>query len=387
MKRILICSDGVDSPNKGDQAILVSMLADIKMVFPDLKIETISRSAVRTPIAVFRFICAVMRNDILVMGGGHPFQDLTSQCFLLVSLLEIIVAKICCRPVFCYAIGAGPIVSSLGKFLMPKVLNLADVICVRDRSSAELLASLGVKKEKLVLSADPAFRLEPAPEVRIEQIFLSENIDRSKPIVAFCPRRWFCFHGQFFPQKPDSSEIENNVRAQTLTRHLTDVLNGFLKQHDVNLLFVMTRRAGNEEVCGQDDDIYAKQLKELLKDKFRIQILQGDYTPAELKGILGRCAMVVSVRMHAIIFAAAMGVPPVGIAISKAKGQGIFEKLAQPNCYIPIEDVNSDRLLNLANAVFEKREEISLKLRARMKELSQEPLINIEQLKKFVSGI
>ena len=54
MKRIVLCNDGVDSANKGDQAILRAMLPALRERFPDARIEVFSYSGTRSPRRVLK---------------------------------------------------------------------------------------------------------------------------------------------------------------------------------------------------------------------------------------------------------------------------------------------------------------------------------------------
>lgn len=379
--KIVICNDGVDSPNKGDQAILQSMLADFSAYFPGVELEAYSFSGTRSPRKIWTLLKAIRGADVFVLGGGHPFQDLTSQCFLLFALFLLGAARLCRTPSICYAIGAGPVVTGLGRRLIPLVLNRTAVICVRDRISGEVLRGLGVDPRRIVQTADAAFGMAVPDEARVNEICEAEQIRGGKKIVAVCLRRWFCFRGGFLPHRPDLDEARANPRARQSADNFVEFLNGLLEAEDVEILFVPTRRAGAAPVAGQDDDLFSQEILDRLKQPGRARLLQGDYTPQELKAILGKMSLVVSVRMHAVIFAASLGVPVLGIAISHAKGQGIFEKLGlPPQCYVPIEEAQASTLLEKSRWILEHRDQVRALLAGRRDQLVRESRRNLEEL-------
>jgi len=54
-----------------------------------------------------------------------------------------------------YAIGVGPLQSEDGKFFTRAIVDLADMVSVRDKGSNEILRLLGADTENIPITADP----------------------------------------------------------------------------------------------------------------------------------------------------------------------------------------------------------------------------------------
>ncbi|HOP35629.1 MAG TPA: polysaccharide pyruvyl transferase family protein [Syntrophales bacterium] len=381
MKKIVLCNDGVDSANKGDQAILRAMLPDLRERFPDARIEVFSYSGTRSPRRVLKLLRAIVGCDTVILGGGHPFQDLTSQFFLLFGLFLIGVAKSLGKKVFCLGVGAGPVESSLGKAVTGPVVNMAERIGVRDRLSMELLEQLGVRDDKMELTADLAFSLPSAGRDRGRAILEAEGIPQDEtPAVGISLRRWFHFSHRFLPGSTRRVSVEDRQQADRTDRAYVRFLDSLVDDWGVRLVFVPMRKARSEDDYGQDDDRYSEEIREKLCNRERTFVLKGDYTPEELKAVLGLMDTVIAVRMHAIILAASSGVPVMGIAITPAKGQGVFEVLSLESGYLPVESLDGPLLRERFSVLWQRRKETEALFRKRMKNWNERALKNYEIL-------
>jgi polysaccharide pyruvyl transferase WcaK-like protein len=101
-KRIVIVNDGL-GPNKGDQAILLSMLDSLGKAIPDVQIRVFPNSKMSRLSHYLEFWRALKNADLFIFGGGQEIQDHASVAFLISGLLKITLAKILSRPIFCYA--------------------------------------------------------------------------------------------------------------------------------------------------------------------------------------------------------------------------------------------------------------------------------------------
>ncbi|HVS01166.1 MAG TPA: polysaccharide pyruvyl transferase family protein, partial [Thermoanaerobaculia bacterium] len=383
---VVVCNDGVGSPNKGDQAILRAMLRELSAI-EGVQIACFPFSGGRRPRERLRLLWAVVRADVFVLGGGHPFQDLTSQLFLLFGLALILLAKLTGATAICYAVGVGPIGSRLGRAVTGRVLRYADEILVRDPVSRDLLIALGVPSQRLTLTADAAFALPAAPAERVDAILRAEGLaPAAGPWIAVCPRRWFTFRHRLLPAEFYRRSESEEAATGAVTRALVELLDWLCGEQGFHVLFVPSRRsilAGRDR--GQDDDLYSREILAAMGHGDRATVLAGDYEPEELKGILARMDLVLSVRMHPLVFASACGVPVIGIPFTRAKGEGLFSLLGLDS-YLDIEAVDGERLRQLFLATWERREEIREQLRRRAPELARAARRNAEALCRHVDA-
>lgn len=101
-------------------------------------------------------IPTIIKNDVLVSGGGSLLQDVTSLKSLIYYLIIINIALFLRKKVIIFAQGIGPINNKFGAFLTKNTLRRCNYACVRDRKSRLLLKKWGIEAD---LVCDPIFEL------------------------------------------------------------------------------------------------------------------------------------------------------------------------------------------------------------------------------------
>ena len=130
--------------------------------------------------------------------------------------------------------------------------------------------------------------------------------DGDPPLVGIALSR--LLGHRFRPRDPDQFEA--------LIATVADYL---IEQKGVTVILVSHVLGPGEE---RDDRVMARSVYRKLENKTGARLLDGDYRPEELKGVIGRCQLFLGLRMHANIAALAMGVPTFAIAYSR-KTHGI----------------------------------------------------------------
>ncbi|KKZ13004.1 MAG: hypothetical protein TE42_02085 [Candidatus Synechococcus spongiarum SP3] len=137
--------------NLGDDALLATLLAllppschvvatarDQRQVQAQFGIATCPRGG---PI---RLLLALMRTQVLVLGGGSLLQDSTSRRSLLYYLALILTARLLGRPVLLWGQGLGPLKTRTSHLLARLSLHLAQGVTWRDDQSAAMAAAWGI---------------------------------------------------------------------------------------------------------------------------------------------------------------------------------------------------------------------------------------------------
>lgn len=172
---IVLCGAyGMD--NAGDDAVLAAIVQDMRRLEKDIPITVLARrpasvskrfgvSAIH-PLNIFGWFFSMTHAQLFISGGGSLLQDMTSRRSLWYYLLTIILAKKAGCAVQLYGCGIGPLMRQTSRDQTANVLNTCvDAITLRDEDSLETLKALGVTAPRMLLAADPALRLEtPAGE-------------------------------------------------------------------------------------------------------------------------------------------------------------------------------------------------------------------------------
>jgi len=298
-KRILIAG-AYGTGNLGDEAILAGLLKDLKnrrhgscdngiIVFSRSPNETLLLHDVR---AKRKNPFDLLTSDEVIIGGGELFQD-SDNMALKYSILGLILGK---RVIF-YAIGVSSIRNPLGRALTKLSLNAADGIFIRDHRSKIRLKRLGIRKP-INITKDPSLNLEPIPREAAHRLLELEGIK---------------LYNYKFVAGISTQYIRNRILNYKVQRFFLDFLRSALANHtEMCIIFLPFNK--HKDNLKDTDSIFGKWLqKQLNTDRFKI--LKNNYTPQEVMGIIGLLDIVVSTRLHPLIFALKMNVYGIGVDI------------------------------------------------------------------------
>ena len=310
--------------NSGDEALLKSIVNDLKNVKDDVSITALSANADLTNklygiktvsrMNIFSIIKEFRSAKLLLSGGGTLIQDATSTKSLVYYLGIIFLAKLMGMKVMIYANGMGPLKEKNLK-MVRKVLDKVDLITLRENVSYEEIERCKITKPKVLITADPAFNLEPSDKKRADEILSAYSIKSDDKLIAVSVR--LC-----------KGIPENFTDEMALT------LDELSKKGYTPLLIPMQKSL--------DTQI---SMEIASKMKMRSVVLEIELAVADMLAIIGRCSIACGMRLHALIFASVMNVPMAGI-VYDPKIKGFMEYMNQKN-YIPLEKFNSSDFIEL----------------------------------------
>ncbi len=243
--------------------------------------------------------CAVLRCDVLLLGGGGFLSDWQPEAPWH-WLRQAILARLLGRKVQLYGIGAGPFRRAWGKWMTRTFIKLGvDRITVRDEASKVWLETAGVPVQRIQVLADPVFGLQ------------GEN--RGRPIangggavIGFSLAPVFHLEALWPGQRH---------RYQAYLVAMAEACK-LLASRGHRLVFLPM----HEEVDRQ----VADNLESLAPGLLEYRLLPGGVETA-IKA-LGEVDVLVAMRLHAGILAAIQGVIPVGV-IYHSKVDAFLERI------------------------------------------------------------
>jgi polysaccharide pyruvyl transferase CsaB len=309
MKIVLLGYYGFD--NLGDEAVLAGILQTIKPILSannNREIIVLSNNPEKT-IKMHMGVQAVSRwdkkavwnaltnTDIFIFGGGSLLQDATSVKSVIWYALVALLARKKSKKVLWWGQGIGPLSSPLSRLLVKIIANQADAITVRDEKSAQLLKEIGVSGS-IETVADPAFALSVTP---------CDLANRHG--VFFAPREW-------------QSEMDKLAEVLAIANGIPGVEGGVTGlpmhlPHDREYL----ERLG----FGESSVLY-------------------NWEGQSLETVLARVAqseMMISVRLHSLIFAARAGVPFVALSYDP-KIIALAEQAGQADALLPLDSLDAN---------------------------------------------
>ena len=313
---MLICG-AYGRENAGDDAILRSIIQEMREIDPYMPITVLSRRPMRTKLTYrvdavhtfhyLRWAGKMRRTRLYISGGGSLVQDVTSRRSLWYYLYNMKSAKKRGNKVMMYGCGIGPVIRKGHRELSAKTMNrYVDAVTLREPDSL---------RELVRLSADPALTLAPAKPEQVDSLMLSHGVPTEGKYICFALRSWPGFESRM--------EAVRQAAVWAYERlGLTPVFLAGEKFHDPE---VIEGAARNLPVPHY--------------------LITKPEDPAAIAGFLRRMAGVVSMRLHALIFAAGQGVPMVGLVYDPKVSA--FLKYIGQDLYVDLQNLTAEGLWSL----------------------------------------
>lgn len=350
MKKILLAGY-YGFGNLGDEAILEMAIKQILEITDKKNITVLSGNKEVTSrkynvntidrYNVFSIANKLMKSDALVFGGGSLLQDITSKRSIYYYLFLIRLAKIMNNKVIMLSQGIGPIVNENSKKAVQSTLSYIDYITVRDKHSKEFLENLGMDKNKIFLSTDPVINL------RAGENYTAKNSGRKK--VCFSLRNW---------KNADVSKKISVLTEKLIESNIECYFIPFYYNEDLELIDEVEKNIG-------DKAVYYKE-KLTTGDAFDI-----------IKGM----DVLVGVRLHSLIFAAAANVP--FAAVSYDHKVDHFANSVNMKVACSIDNIDVDVLYNEIIKKINNEDEEKKKLSESVSSLRELTKINYKILKEI----
>ena len=320
--------------NAGDEAILTAILRDMRSIDPDIPITVISKSPKLTRRSVHakalytfsipRILFALSRSTLYINGGGTLMQDITSTKSLMYYLFTLKMAKMVRTPVMLYGSGIGPISRPMNRKIARKVLDrCTDVITLRDKASMKELDSIGVRRPFIALTGDPAISVSPPDPQKAASRLMGFGMGVPSDYACVCLRNWPGFLSE----------------AKVALAKFLDML-----QSSSGMKIVFLPMSPLDVEC-------MRKVASLMQTPFTV--IDRELPADEVPGILAGARLVISMRLHALIFALSANVPAVGMNYDVKVPS--FLEYAQKPYFTELKNISPETLAGLsAQAIADK---------------------------------
>jgi polysaccharide pyruvyl transferase WcaK-like protein len=279
-------------------------------------------------------------DGVLMLGGDTFSLDYGGSVDVYFGLSSLAVAHN--LPVTIWGASIGPFTSDpdYERWATEKLRRIS-LLCARETETVTYLASLGLE-ENVILSADPAFHLEPsacelpaAIETALTEGCIGLNLS---PLM-----QWYV--GESF---------------SAWLRIAADIVHSLLRRFSEPVLLIPHVISEVGDVY-RDDHLFLCQVAQLVQEPEQVLVLGPDLNAAQTKWVIGRVRVFAGARTHSTLAAISSGVPTICIGYSmKARGiakdvYGHLEWLVDGKDLIKNPSVLSDRLASLHNQESEIR--------------------------------
>jgi colanic acid/amylovoran biosynthesis protein WcaK/AmsJ len=279
------------------------------------------------------FIADIDDADLVIGCGGvylnSPDNSPPQTVLLLVTCLNLLAAKWCGKTVYLYSQSIGPVYGRLQRRLLRFTLNRVDLIEPRETISRKLLEGLR-PKTRIVATADAALLLGRSGRFPHDKLQLRPE----RLHVGLTVRNWFARPADF----------------AAYTRAVAKVIDYLITKHHAEVFYVPQVIADN---FGDDDRTAARAVWQQVHHQQYFTVIESDLHPFEVIGICGQMDLFIGTRMHSNIFALINHVPVVAIAYEH-KTRGIMRGLGIEDLAINIQDVTYQSLKDKVDLLLAK---------------------------------
>lgn len=331
---VLICG-AYGKGNAGDDAILKAILRQMQNIDRDMPICVLSHNPKETRLKYhvdsvhvfnpFTFWPVMRRTKLYISGGGSLIQNQTSNRSLYYYLLSIWLARHAGNRVLMYGCGIGPVNGEKNRKFTAKILNhCVDAVTLREDLSAEELKLMGVNGPKIHVTADPALLLEPGKSGAVDSFLQSSGIDPDGQYALFVLRPWQGFAGK--------------------KQAFIDTANYVNQKYGLTPIFFALEPNRDVEPCRQVQQGIACQS----------HLITAPQDEKLIIGMMKKMRVVVSMRLHTLIFASSVGAPLVAVSYDP-KVTGFMRYIGQKHC-VYFDDVTAENLCTLTDAALTEAE-------------------------------
>ena len=335
---VLICG-AYGKGNAGDEAILKAIIGQMKEIDEEMPVYVLSHHPKQTRLRYhvgschvfnpFAFLPLMRRCRLLLSGGGSLIQDETSTRSLLYYLLNIRLARAMGCRVMMYGCGIGPVSRKGNRRLAARIIDRdVDLITLREDLSRQELVEMGVTRPEIRITADPAVLLSGGTDGMIQSYLQSQELDPAAEYALFVLRPWKNL-AQKLPVFAEAARYVQKVYGLT------------------PLFFAL--EPGRDMAVNQ-------QAAQMLD--FPCRVIAAPADERLTIGLMKKMRVVVSMRLHTLIFASGVGTPLVAVSYDP-KVDGFMRYIGQPRC-ASLEDVTEQALQALLDDALRSQETYSV---------------------------
>ena len=255
------------------------------------------------------------------------------------------------------------LIEDLGKYMLRSV----DLTTLREEDSFTYLKSIAIDKAPIYLTAEPAILMPAASNSEVKKIAIEEGVEKDSGLLIGVTLSRLTLLSAY-PNCKDPYR-----KAVMEFANFFDMLT-----NNVNAKIVFLPHSIEHYSKGDDREV-AKDVFDSMKNKHNAIMITKEYSPQELKGLMGTFDMVIGTRVHSIVNALCMNVPSIIVSGSPSfmRTNGIVGgTLGQRDWIFPIEKFKPERLYEKVIQLLFVRNEVHEKLKIQTKVAYEKAMLN-----------
>lgn len=315
--------------------------------------------------------------DVLISKGGSYITTQNSSARQLVSLMQMLypfyLSQRYNRDYIIFSQSLGPISGSLQRLLVKSALRkvkrvfLRESICLKTYPYLKSIVSM----KTVSFVPDTAFFHDESLSLKQDSAsFLSaESLKVGMTLVD---------HPFKYLKNPKEVLCKRKSYKESICCLIQYLVNTY--SATVTIYPQVTIKDPHLGIC---DTAFAKNIAENLGDLIdagRLVVLDGEYSPSELRKMYGEMDIFIGTRLHSAIFAMSLGIPVVNISYHGTKSEGVLKAILPGyDLCVDINSLNPRSLINKCEYVIANRSIIRSRLLTQVP-LAHQQLINAMSL-------
>lgn len=287
-----------------------------------------------------------------------------------------LLAKTLRKSIVIYANGGTEFKRKAWKILAKHVLSYVTLITVRDEESFLNLKRLIPNNPRVYLTGDPAILLSFIDCARVKKMMLKENIPSNGGLLigAIINRNTLL-----------NCSYKDDERYEELVTEIAGLFDRLIERYQATIAFIPH---SVEPFENNDDRIVSKEIFNAIRNKHKVRVITNEYSPEELKGLLGQLDLLISSRIHASISALSMNVPTYTLTHSSdRRAYGLIGKMLKQEKWIyNLENLNVDVFFELITELLSESDKIREDLPYIVNSAKQKALLNGGLLKALLDS-
>ncbi|GLZ36698.1 polysaccharide pyruvyl transferase family protein [Actinokineospora sp. NBRC 105648] len=321
-----------------------------------------------------RLLRALVGCDALCFGGGSIIKELNAgtgrnrySTLLMILAIVTFTRRVARKPIAMLNVGVGPVRTPRGLRLSRMILSQVDELTVRDERSLALCRSIGVEPRP---ATDAVFSVDA-------KSLLGDGQDSSRTEQA-------ASHGSPAPVRVALNlnfDVENPANWELFLSRLAQALESLDARHPIEL-HALPMQTGFK----QHDD--AEVLAGFAARVPSIAFVQHELsTPRDAARVIQKCDIVVSERLHAIVMASILGVPPFALVYDVKVGElAAMLRLAHWSVDIN-EPFDAAELTEKLAHLIRERASVAKQVAETSANLRREACDNFDRARRWIAGL
>jgi polysaccharide pyruvyl transferase WcaK-like protein/MoaA/NifB/PqqE/SkfB family radical SAM enzyme len=294
---------------------------------------------------------AIEQSDTVIFGGG-PFGDYSDIFYV---QLAVEMAKRRDKNVMVLGCGMGPMRRMIFKESLKAILKRSNLIIMRDTASVKQIKQL-IKRGPLTISiCDPALFAFDVFEETKEACINIPDMNCDHITIGVCLREWTYEY---------ASNLNKSNFVNAREKYFLE-LKAFLEDQALKnrLNFIPM----NTFAVGYDDREFIHQLfsaSDVIKNSANVSAFTCSASFRAVVGEFRKCALILAMRYHSVVFAVALGIPFIAIDYKSGGGKVSYflRDLGLHDLCVMIDDMDKTGLSNKYRYVMNHADDIRLRI-------------------------